>query len=150
MPFSILLNAKTEKYLFQNHTVSFTPSLQILEPCHTRLKLLQESNFKVEPSVALGDPAFAVQERRLKSTYFEVQGICSLFNKGSVKVLTGTEATVDNLVRHSNMPTDTVQGFIHVAAHNHVDKDHRAGSLELAHPSVKHQDPPSGKLSYLI
>ena len=150
MPFSILLDAKTEKYLFQNHTVSFTPSLRILERCHNRLKLLQESEFKVEPSLALGDPAYLREKERLKCTYFEVQRISSLFNEGSVKVLTGTEATVDNLLRQSSMATGTVQGFIHVAAHNHVDKNHKSGSLQLAHPSVMHQEPPSGKLSYSV
>lgn len=147
VPFPILLNAETGKYLFENHTIAFTPSLRILEHCHKRLKILQVPDLKVEPSVALGDPAYLHEKERLKRSYFEVWSIGSLFKPGSVKVLTGTEATVGNLVRLSEMPADTVQGFIHVAAHNHVDEDHKAGSLQLAHPSVEHQDPLSGKLS---
>lgn len=148
VPFPILRNSETGKYLFENHTISFTPALWVLLHCDQRHKSLRGSQ-TIAPSVALGDPAYPPKGRikRLPHTYHEVMSIPPFFTDGCVKILTGTEATAERLLSLAKLPIDTVQGFVHVAAHGFVDKDHKSGSLQLAYSSIEQDPPPSGQFT---
>ncbi|CAK9865974.1 unnamed protein product [Sphagnum jensenii] len=110
VPFSILLDAKTGKYLIENHTISFTPVLRVLAQCNERFKSMCHASQRVGQSVALGDPAYR-QDKRLVHSLKEVTKISEFFQDGCVKVITGPEASIDNLLNSVNLPVDTVQGF---------------------------------------
>lgn len=84
---------------------------------------------EIRPSDALGDPAYGCEDR-LENTLEEVMNISKSFLVDCVKVFTGTDATVDNLVKWANLHVDTAQGFVHVAAHGFVDKKKKSGSFE--------------------
>jgi len=94
---------------------------------------------RVGQSVALGDPAYR-QDKRLEHSFKEVKEISEFFQDGCVKVITGPEASIDNLLKSVNLPVDTVQGFVHIAAHGLVNNKNRSGSLLLAN-SKAHKDP---------
>lgn len=157
VPFPILRNSTTGEYLFEKHTISFTPALRILVQCDQRDLHLQAST-TVAPSVALGNPTYPTSQLRtfkkipsLKFTQKEIVGIQGpkddpFFNDGCVITVTGTEATAARLLALAKLPAGAVQGFVHVAAHCYADKEHKSGSLVLAHdPNVGNQDPPLAK-----
>lgn len=146
VPFSILLNAETGKYLIESHTISFTPALRVLALCNKRFKSLNQASQRVGPSVALGDPAYKSVRMRLVHTLKEVTKIPDFFKDGSVKVITGPEASISNLLKSANLPVDTVQGFVHVAAHGLLDDRNRSGSLWLANTDKKYQDRKSSNI----
>lgn len=87
--------------------------------------------------MALGDPAYKNHNDRLEESFFEVNKISQIFNNKNVEVFTGTAASLKNLLKYANLEDDTVQGFVHVAAHGIVDRHHRSGSLMLANPNAK-------------
>ncbi|CAK9231000.1 unnamed protein product [Sphagnum troendelagicum] len=141
VPFSILLDSQTGRYLIENHTISFTPALPVLGQCNERFKSMAQALKRVEPSVALGDPAYRQVKKRLVHTLDEVTKISKFFKDGRVKVITGPEASIDNLLNFANLPVDTVQGFVHIAAHGLVNQENRSGSLLLADSKIKYKDP---------
>jgi CHAT domain-containing protein len=141
VPFSILLDDQTGRYLIEDHTISFTPALWVLGQCNERFKSMAQASKRVEPSVALGDPAYRRVKTRLVHTLDEVTKISECFKDGCVKVITGPEASIDNLLNFANLPVDTVQGFVHIAAHGLVNQENRSGSLLLANSKIKYKDP---------
>jgi CHAT domain-containing protein len=150
MPFPILRNSTTGEYLFENHTISFTPVLQVLVHCDQRDISLQESSLKVVPSMALGDPEYPLSGDKLLGTLNEINDICDLFSEvevGYVETLHGVEATAKNLLSRAEFPVDEVRGFIHLAAYNHVNKDHKSGSLHLAYPKLVKRDRASKRMA---
>ncbi len=102
---------------------------------------MAQASKRVEPSVALGDPAYRRVKKRLEHTLDEVTKISKFFKDGCVKVITGPKASIDNLLNFANIPVDTVQGFVHIAAHGLVNKENRSGSLLLANSNIEYPQP---------
>lgn len=102
---------------------------------------MAQASKRVEPSVALGDPAYRRVKTRLEHTLNEVTKISECFKDGCVKVITGPDASINNLLNFANLPVDTVQGFVHIAAHGLVNQENRSGSLLLANSKIKYKDP---------
>jgi CHAT domain-containing protein len=62
-------------YLVQRHTISISPSLRVLQHCSERLKALEQNSHNIERGaiVAVGDPAYGKEPRRLRATGEEVE-----------------------------------------------------------------------------
>ena len=126
MPFAALRNPAepcvTKGYMFQSHTISITPSIRVLKHNMERYTALQEMRLidGEGASVAMGDPCYTNEDRRLKKSGAEVEAIASLF-PNRCKLLEYGDATVGNLLESAKLPSKRSQAFVHIAAHCETD-----------------------------
>jgi hypothetical protein len=148
IPFPILRDARSKSYLFQRHTIAFSPSLRVLKHCSDRLLALKKLPLILpEAGVVVGDPAYRNHKRRLEGTCDEVDRITKLFGSEFVRNIKGTYANIKTVTSLAKLPLDRScsQGFLHFAVHgqggeydpsNSNDRKLK-GVLELAHPREK-------------
>lgn len=132
VPFAALRNPAEQclnkGYMFQSHTISITPSLRVLKHNMERYTALQEMKLMEGEgaSVAMGDPCYKNEDRRLKKSGAEVEDIASLF-PNRCELLKYRDATVANLLKSAKLPSErsSSQAFIHIAAHCETDDDNK-------------------------
>ena len=135
IPFPIL--RKNGRYLFQDHTISVTPSLRVLHPCSQRYQVLLKRPLVAgnAAGVVLADPDYddCPGWDNLDGSRVEADSICSLFPDSRVEKLLKKEASLKNLFDRAQLPSqEHSQGFIHVAAHAEVSKENPKGVLILS------------------
>ncbi|CAM6066784.1 unnamed protein product [Sphagnum tenellum] len=129
-----------EGYFIQSHTISFTPSLRILQQCNERLKEVDKDvlpDTSIGTIVAVGDPAYKKGTKDLKWTREEVEFIEELFGKEHVKKLMGPEATPFEVLEWAKYPSKhgVKQVVFHIAAHGIGQHDDiKKGAIKLASP----------------
>jgi CHAT domain-containing protein len=138
VPFAALRNpaeiSRNKGYLFQSHTISITPSLRTLKFNKDRYTSLQKMKLMegAGASVAMGDPRYKNEERRLEKSGAEVESIASLF-PNRCEPLKYWEATVANLLERAKLPSERCrsQAFVHIAAHCETDStDKKPGTKQ--------------------
>ncbi|KAH8948285.1 hypothetical protein BDL97_11G086900 [Sphagnum fallax] len=135
-------------YLVQRHTISISPSLRVLQHCSERLKALEQNSHNIERGaiVAVGDPAYGSEARRLRATGEEVKFIAGLLDEKYVVKLLETDATPAKVLDWAKYPSDNSlkQIVFHIGAHGTMDTSFSKGALMLAKPNAKPYPPDSG------
>ncbi len=151
VPFSLLRDKETQKYLFQLHPTTVAPSLRVLQHCKQRLSDLENCPLKPEGCIlAVGNPAY--EEDPLPGTGEEVKHLQSCF-LGRVKTLEQNEATRAKFLELVKEPCQSKEGhtfaFIHLGVHGHwrekkagvvvygdeeIESQYKTGSLQFAKP----------------
>lgn len=144
VPFALLRDKRTQKYLFQQHPIAISPSLRVLQHCERRLNELDKSPLKPDGCIlAVGNAAY--EKNRLPGTQKELEYLHSSF-PGRVKTLEQEEATrakfLELVKEASRSEENHVQfAFIHLGVHGHwsetdpsneQDKQYKTGSLQFA------------------
>ena len=141
VPFALLRDKNTKKYLFELHTISIAPSLRVLKHCARRRDDLQSFPLKQECILAVGNPAYAEAKDLLPGTGTELMHLRECF-QGRLKSLEAHEATRANfleLVKEASFSEDGhVFALMHLGVHGHWSekKSHKTGSLEFAPPQT--------------
>lgn len=151
VPFSLLRDKETQKYLFQLHPIAVAPSLRVLQHCELRLRDLEKCPLKPEECIlSVGNPAY--EQDPLLGTGEEVKHLKSCF-PGRVKALEKNEATRAKFLEQVKELSQSKEGhifaFIHLGVHGHwreiragATKSHgdeenrlyKTGSLQFAKP----------------
>jgi CHAT domain-containing protein len=151
VPFALLRDKETRKYLFQSHPIAIAPSLQVLQHCKRRLDDLDKAPLKPEGCIlAVGNASY--ESKLLPGTREELQHLHSSF-PGRVKILEQEEATraryLELVKEASDSQEQHVFAFIHLEVHGewkddkplHMDyninegqKRNNTGSLKFAKP----------------
>jgi CHAT domain-containing protein len=144
VPFSALRDRDRplgQKYLIERHTIGLTSSLRVQAKSSERLRdLHNSSHVGLGSIIALGDPSYGNNHRRLRASGDEVRYIASLFPSESVVTLLEEKATAKNLLdwveKPSHEPTFR-QAIVHIGAHGVVygqrkHEDHTKSVLHLA------------------
>ncbi len=120
-------------YLVQRHTISISPSLRVLQHCSERLKALEQNSHNIERGaiVAVGDPAYGSEARRLRATGEEVKFIAGLLDEKYVVKLLETDATPAKVLDWAKYPSDNSlkQIVFHIGAHGTMDTSFSKGAL---------------------
>ncbi|CAK9871135.1 unnamed protein product [Sphagnum jensenii] len=155
VPFAVLRNPKTKKFLIESHTIVCTPSLRILKQCNQRLKTLQHLPLMESTGAALvlGDPAFSSGElNRLEFSGVEADTIADILGHQNVRLLKGKSAVKNEVLDWAQLATASgkYQAVMHLATHGKgADDNFIEGALEFANPKVKDWPPvPTSKLSH--
>lgn len=139
VPFALLRDKKTKKYLFECHTISIAPSLRVLEHCAMRRRDLRRFPLKQECILAVGNPTYAKDEDLLPGTGTELMHLRECF-QGRLKKVEAHEATRANLlelVKDASLSEDRhVFAIMHLGVHGlwSENKLHKTGSLRFAPP----------------
>lgn len=144
VPFALLRDRTTQKYLFQLHPIAIAPSLRVLQHCEQRLRTLERFPLKPEGCIlAVGNPSY--ETNLLPGTGEELEHLRSCF-PNQVKTLEKEEATRGNfleLVEEACCSKEEyVFALIHLGVHGHWSKTshvHKTGSLQFA-KILQHSD----------
>jgi hypothetical protein len=120
----------------------------VLQHCSERLKALEQKSHNIERGaiVAVGDPAYGSEARRLRATGEEVKFIAGLLDEKYVVKLLETDATPAKVLDWAKYPSDNSlkQIVFHIGAHGTMDTSFSKGALMLAKPNAKPYPPDSG------
>jgi CHAT domain-containing protein len=131
VPFALLRDKKTQKYLFQVHPIAIAPSLRLLQHCERRLRKLENSALKPEKCIlAVGNATYV--KNPLRGTKQELKHLQSCF-PGRVRKLTKDDATRANFLEQLVNETSPSQeehafAFVHLGVH---------GNWSEAKPTLK-------------
>lgn len=143
VPFALLRDKKTQKYLFQLHPIAIAPSLRVLQHCERRVRDLESFPLKPEGCIlAVGNAAD--ESNRLPGTAKELEHLRSCF-PGRVKTLVEDEATRAKFLELVEEACHSKEGHvfacIHLGVHGHWNEindgslQHKTGSLRFSRPS---------------
>jgi hypothetical protein len=146
VPFALLRDKRTQKFLFQLHPIAVAPSLRGMQHCERRLRDLEKSPLKPEGCVlAVGNAAY--EKKHLPGTGEELEHLRSCF-PGRVKILEKDEATrakfLELVKEASRSEEQHAFACIHLGVHGHwreikpwddeEKNQYKTGSLQFAKP----------------
>ncbi|KAG0564867.1 hypothetical protein KC19_8G146300 [Ceratodon purpureus] len=138
VPFALLRNRESQKYLFELHPISVAPSLRVLYHCKKRLSYLENCPLKPEKSVlALGGASYE-EAQLLPGAEKELMELTERF-KGRVYTLEKCDATSEKLLaalEESTMSNEKhAFGLMHLGVHCHWNDIYKTGAIQFAKPS---------------
>ncbi|KAI5077259.1 hypothetical protein GOP47_0007083 [Adiantum capillus-veneris] len=160
VPFAILMDPETGRYLFQQCTVSVAPSALALWQCirrYTSASGQSEDAFPMKPALVVADPAYLDPDfPRLPYSFEEIKAVQMIFKEKmtgcslQVEEKVGMEATVKAVLEAAESPGRN-RPFIHFAVHAGTEQKRiphtdfgrlqyggiKQGTIYLADPLVK-------------
>ncbi|KAG0608914.1 hypothetical protein M758_8G142700 [Ceratodon purpureus] len=138
VPFALLRDRESQKYLFELHPISVAPSLRVLHHCKKRLSYLENCPLKPEKSVlAIGGASYE-EAQQLPGSEKEVMDLTERF-KGRVYTLEKCDATSEKLLaalEESTMSNEKhAFGLIHLGVHCHWNDTYKTGAIQFAKSS---------------